>query len=115
MSSAELAHAYEAATGRQWLQLLGLAYALFEVAVHALATADDPHDRQAIVDTIAHARLETMAGPLDWAKGPVPNVATVRLAGGQWKPGARDPHELQIVTDSGCADLPLDNDLQLLH
>ncbi|MFF4602917.1 ABC transporter substrate-binding protein [Streptomyces sp. NPDC001339] len=115
MPAAELADRYEESTGDQWLQPLGLAYALFEVAVHALATADDPLDPQAVAAAIGRTRLETMAGTLDWTAGPVANVATVRLAGGQWKRGDRHPHELAVVTNSACPDVRLDGDLELLH
>ncbi|GAA2603958.1 ABC transporter substrate-binding protein [Streptomyces axinellae] len=114
MSAAELADAYEQATGNQWLQPLGLAHALFEVAAHALATADDPHDRKAVAEAVARARLDTMAGPLDWTRGPVPNVATVRLAGGQWKKGTRHPYELSVVANSAFPELRCDGDLELL-
>ncbi|GGT86946.1 hypothetical protein GCM10010272_34920 [Streptomyces lateritius] len=27
------------------------------------------------------------AGTLDWKRGPTPNIALLRLAGGQWNPG----------------------------
>ncbi|MFJ8693338.1 ABC transporter substrate-binding protein [Streptomyces roseolilacinus] len=96
--AADLAEAYERATGRQWLQPLGLAYALFEVAHHALATADDPTEPASLAAAVSRTRLETVAGPLDWTAGPVPNIATIRLAGGQWQPGARHPYELAVVT-----------------
>ncbi|HZF87763.1 ABC transporter substrate-binding protein [Streptomyces sp.] len=97
-TAAELAETYEQTTGRQWLQPLGLAYALFEVAAHALKTADDPTDRGAVAAALRRTRLRTMAGVLDWTTGPVPNVATVALAGGQWQPGTRHDYELTIVT-----------------
>ncbi|MDT9683940.1 ABC transporter substrate-binding protein [Streptomyces sp. TRM76323] len=97
-TAADLAEAYEQATGGQWLQPLGLAYALFEVAHHALATADDPADPASLAAAVSRTRLETVAGPLDWTAGPVPNIATIRLAGGQWQPGERHPYELAVVT-----------------
>jgi branched-chain amino acid transport system substrate-binding protein len=115
MTAAGLATAYEQATGNQWLQPLGLAYALFEVAAHALSTADDPGDREAVAAAIGRTHLDTMAGPLDWTTGPVPNVATVRLVGGQWKQGQRHPYELAIVANSQWPDLPLDDVLELTH
>ncbi|MGW6461568.1 ABC transporter substrate-binding protein, partial [Streptomyces sp. NPDC055078] len=99
-TAAELAAAYERSTGNQWLQPLGLAYALFEVAAHALSSADDPRDRQSVAAAIGRTRLDTMAGPLDWTAGPVPNVATVRLVGGQWKRGKRHPYELAVVANA---------------
>ncbi len=88
---AELAEAYERASGNHWLQPLGLAYALVEVAAHALSTADDPTDRTAVAEAVGQTRLHTMAGLLDWTAGPVANVALVRLIGGQWQPGWEHP------------------------
>lgn len=112
-TAAELAESYGQSTGRQWLQPLGLAYALFEVAAHALRTAADPTDRAAVAKSIARTRLDTVAGPLDWTTGPVPNVATLRLAGGQWQPTHRSHHayDLAILTNRTVPHLPLTADL----
>ncbi|MFH8410253.1 ABC transporter substrate-binding protein [Streptomyces sp. NPDC018019] len=110
-TAARLADAYEQTTGRQWLQPLGLAYALFEVATYALRTADDPTDPAAVAAAVGRTRLETVAGPLDWTAGPVPNVATVPLAGGQWQPGRRHDYELAVVTTSRVDGLAADADL----
>jgi branched-chain amino acid transport system substrate-binding protein len=54
-----------------------------------------------------------MAGPLDWTSGPVPNVATVALAGGQWKAGTRHPQDLRVIVKPQHLDMPVD-DLRLL-
>ncbi|MBT2398242.1 ABC transporter substrate-binding protein [Streptomyces sp. ISL-100] len=111
MTTAELAETYEQATGRQWLQPLGLAYALFEVAVHALRTAADPTDRRAVAAALGSTRLRTMAGVLDWTAGPVSNIATVPLAGGQWQQGTRHDYELTVVTSGQVDGLPVGGDL----
>lgn len=110
-SAAELAEGYERATGNQWLQPLGLAYALVEVAAHALATADDPTTPASVAAAIGTTRLDTVAGPLDWTSGPVPHIATVRLAGGQWQRGRRHPYELVVVDDRGVKGLPVGGEL----
>ncbi|MGZ3097052.1 ABC transporter substrate-binding protein [Streptomyces sp. H72] len=111
MTAAELAEAYEQRTGRQWLQPLGLAYALFEVAAHALLSADDPTDRRCVASTLGRSRLQTIAGVLDWTAGPVPNIATVALAGGQWQQGTRHDYELTVVTSGQVDGLPVGGDL----
>ncbi|MFJ8587460.1 ABC transporter substrate-binding protein [Streptomyces sp. NPDC093595] len=111
MTAAELAEAYERATGNQWLQPLGLAHALFEVAAHALETAADPRDPAAVAAAIGATRLDTVAGPLDWTSGPVPNVATVRLAGGQWQRGRTHPYELVVVHNRRVPGLPVGGEL----
>jgi branched-chain amino acid transport system substrate-binding protein len=100
----ELAHAYQQQTGRQWLQPLGLAYALFEVAAHALAIATDPTDRAAVASALSSMRLDTIAGPLDWSTGPTPNVARIHLAGGQWHKRDGRCH-LAIITNSSLPHL----------
>lgn len=111
MTAGELAQAYEQATGRQWLQPLGLAYALVEVAVHAVRSAEDPFDRRAVCAALGRARLRTMVGVLDWTAGPVPNVATVPLAGGQWQRGVRHDYELVVVTGGRVEGLVVGGEL----
>ncbi|MEV3987997.1 ABC transporter substrate-binding protein [Streptomyces sp. NPDC049837] len=115
MTAAELAEGYERATGNQWLQPLGLAYALFEVATHALATADDPAAPASVAAALGATRLRTMAGPLDWTSGPVPRIATVRLAGGQWQRGRRHPYELVVVDNRRVEGLPAGGELLPLN
>ncbi|WP_280400098.1 ABC transporter substrate-binding protein [Nocardia carnea] len=112
-TAAELAESYEQRTGRQWLQPLGLAYALFEVAVHALTTADDPTGPDAVAAALCRTDIETVAGRLDWTSGPVPNIATVPLAGGQWQPAARHGYELAVITPGGVDGLRPTADLVL--
>ncbi|MEV4109373.1 ABC transporter substrate-binding protein [Nonomuraea sp. NPDC049695] len=106
-----LAETYEQRTGNQWLQPLGLAYALVEVAVHALSTADDLADRRSVAQAISRTRLDTIAGPLDWTSGPTPNVALIPLVGGQWRPGGRHPAELAIVTSTRLPEVRPNADL----
>jgi branched-chain amino acid transport system substrate-binding protein len=107
---ADLARAYQEATGRPWLQPLGLAHALMEVAHHALATAADPTDRAAVALALAKTRVATLAGVLDWTQGPTPNVALLPLAGGQWQPGPRGPR-LAVVTNASTPEVPVTADL----
>jgi branched-chain amino acid transport system substrate-binding protein len=110
-TAAELADTYEQRTGRQWLQPLGLAHALFEVAVHALRTADDPATPDSIAAALYRADIDTVAGRLDWTSGPVPNVARVPLAGGQWQPSERYGYDLALITPGRVEDLPPTADL----
>ncbi|GGS76121.1 hypothetical protein GCM10010156_38600 [Planobispora rosea] len=109
-TAADLAEAYQRDTGNPWLQPLGLAHALVEVARHALAEAADPTDRRAIAQAIARTRIETIAGPLDWTSGPTPNIALVPLVGGQWQE-TRHGHDLAVVTNTALPDLPVTADL----
>jgi branched-chain amino acid transport system substrate-binding protein len=107
---AELARAYQHATGSPWLQPLGLAHALLETAHHALAVAADPTDRASVAQAIAGMTLDTIAGTLDWTCGPTPNIALLPLAGGQWHPGPRGPR-LAIVSNAAHPGVPLTGDL----
>lgn len=104
----DLAAAYEAATGSAWLQPLGLAHALFEVAVHAVHAADS---NTSVADVLSRTRLATMAGVLDWTRGPGPGVATIPLAGGQWRGG---PRPSLVVVDNRRAPLvPVSGQLEV--
>ncbi|GLZ35410.1 ABC transporter substrate-binding protein [Lentzea sp. NBRC 105346] len=98
----ELAASYEKATNRPWLQPLGLARALFEVASHVMST-----DKAEIAHNLRHTNLETVAGRLDWTNGPAPGVATVALAGGQWRAGP----ELMIVSNQRTRYAPVTGQL----
>ncbi len=104
-SSAELAAAYTSATGRRWTQPLAFIHALFEVAAAALAAADHPGDREGIAAALAELRVDTVVGRLDWLTGPVPNVATTPLVGGQWQVGAAGP-ELVVVSNAQALEIP---------
>lgn len=94
-SSAELAAAYEAATGNPWTMPLGFKHSLFEVALDALGRAQstDPAD---IRDAIAATKYNSIVGPIDFSAGPVPNIAKTPLVGGQWQMQNGKPM-LQIV------------------
>lgn len=107
---AELAHAYQQDTGAAWLQPLGLAHALLETAHHALAVADDPTDRPSVATALAGTSLDTIAGRLDWSRGPTPNFALLPLVGGQWHHGAEGPR-LAVVSNRAHPGVPLTGEL----
>ncbi|GAA2454427.1 ABC transporter substrate-binding protein [Streptomyces glaucus] len=111
---AELARAYQQATGAAWLQPLGLAHALLETAHHALTAADDPTDRASVARAVAGSTVDTIAGTLDWTRGPTPNIALLPLVGGQWQPGPRGPR-LAVVSNAAHPDVPLTGDLAPAH
>lgn len=84
-SSAELAAAYEAATGNPWTMPLGFKHSLFEVAIDALKRTEDPGDPASIRDAIAATDYASVVGPVNFQTGPVPNVSKTPLVGGQWR------------------------------
>jgi branched-chain amino acid transport system substrate-binding protein len=103
-SSAELAAAYTKASNKTWTMPLGFKHALFEVATDVLkrSKALEPN---AIREAIAATQYESIVGPVQWAKGPVPNVCTTPLVGGQWQPGAGGELELKIVNNKDAPNI----------
>jgi branched-chain amino acid transport system substrate-binding protein len=102
MTSRQLSDAYETNSGRQWTQNLGTTAALFEAALKALSSADDPKNKRTVAAALATLRVDTVVGTLDWTKGPVKNVAIQPLVGGKWvRSGGRFPLDIQIVENSG--------------
>lgn len=100
-TAAELAAAYEAASGRQWVQTLGYSHALFETGIAALKASGAPKDRDLVRDAIAGLRLNTMVGPVSWADTPIRNVARTEVAGGQWrKTGGKHAYDLLITENT---------------
>ncbi|MHB1343828.1 MAG: ABC transporter substrate-binding protein [Thermoleophilia bacterium] len=89
-SCGDLAAKYES-SGRQWTQPL-LHYAVYEVAVDALSRTADIDDKASIVAAIKETKMDTIAGPVDWSTGPVPNVSKTPLVGGQWVKGEKFPY-----------------------
>ena len=118
-SSAELAAAYTASTGRQWTQPIGFKHAVVEVAIDALKRSGDPHDLEAVRDAVAATNYQSIVGPVNWSAGgptnPVPNVSTTPLVGGQWKLGEGDfKYDLQIVNNARASMIPTTGELELL-
>ncbi|KAA2252465.1 ABC transporter substrate-binding protein [Solihabitans fulvus] len=101
----ELAADYQRGTGLPWSQPLGLAHALVEVAVHVLTVAHDPTDPDQVVQALRRTRLDTIVGPIDFPAGPIPTVATLPLAGGQWRERAGRT-ELVVVTNADVPAVP---------
>ena len=83
-SSAELASAYEAATGNPWTMPLAFKHSLFEVAIDALKRSTDPTDPAAIRDALRATDYQSIVGPVNFMTGPVPNISKTPLVGGQW-------------------------------
>jgi branched-chain amino acid transport system substrate-binding protein len=118
LTCAELAAAYQHSTGQGWLQPLGMAYALFEVA-HRVLGATVGGGPAAIAAELDRTRLATIAGTLDWTRAPAPGVARVRLASGQWQCGSASSQngsgtpELTVVANDRVPEVPVTAELQL--
>lgn len=96
LSNADLGAGYEAATGRQWTQGLGASASLFDAALALAALAGDPKDREAMAAAMPGLVAQTAVGVVDFTTGPMPNVTTSGLAGGQWQRATEGPWPFQL-------------------
>lgn len=110
-SSAALAAAYEAETGRPWTMPLGFKHSLFEVAIDALGRTEDPTDPDSIAAAIRATSYNSVVGPIDFSAGPVPNIAKTPLVGGQWRVDNGTP-VLDLVENASHPDIPLTADIR---
>ncbi len=113
-SARELAAAYTAATKKQWTQPMGFIHALCEVAVDALGRSGKAGDKAALVEAIKATDKHTIVGNVNWAKGPVPNVAKTPLVGGQWGKGKQFPYDLVIVNNKRAPQIPTGGTLRVM-
>jgi branched-chain amino acid transport system substrate-binding protein len=105
---AHIAADYEKKTGDQWTQPIGFVHALFEVAIATLKSSGQAHNPSAFVSALSKLKLNTIVGPLDWTKGPVPNVTKTPLVGGQWRAGnTQSGYALVVVTNAQHPNIPL--------
>jgi branched-chain amino acid transport system substrate-binding protein len=112
-TASTLANAYQAQTGRQWVQSIGSSYALFEVAEKAFTAVSDPHDKKAVAGAIHAVNYSGMCGPLNFAAGPAPGVAIINPLGVQWKASAgRYPFEMKVVDNSLNKAIPIEAELE---
>jgi branched-chain amino acid transport system substrate-binding protein len=101
-TSAELAADYTKKTGKPWYMVLGYKHALFEVAADVLkrSKAVEP---EAIRESILATEYQSIIGPLQWKKGPVPSVCATPIVSGQYQ-DVNGKMELKIINN---ADYPL--------
>jgi branched-chain amino acid transport system substrate-binding protein len=101
-SAADVAGAYTAASGAQWTQPLGYEHALFEIGVNALKSSGNPKDRDAVRDSLAASRTETVIGAVDFGNSPLKSVGLTHTVGGQWQKASDGPfkYNLEIVDNS---------------
>ena len=112
-TAADLAASWEEATGRQWSQPLGFSHMIVEVAIDALKRAGST-DKSALLDAIAQTKLDTVAGPIDFSTGPVPQFCKTPLVGGQWVESEEWGFELAINVNGQLPELEVDGDIQLI-
>ncbi|MCW5721076.1 MAG: ABC transporter substrate-binding protein [Devosia sp.] len=113
-SSADLADAYEKFSGQQASMALGYTHALFEVALGALKNAANIEDRGTVRDALRDTSHQTVVGPIEFTKGPLPNCWNTPLVGGQWRKGAKWPLELVIVDNTVSPEIPVGGDVEAI-
>lgn len=105
LTGVQLADAYEASTGKQWTQMLGSTMSLFDAGTEALKASTNPRDKAALAKAISTLKATTMQGPVDFAKGPVPNVSVTPVVGAQWvKPAAGSKFKLDLLITENATD-----------
>jgi branched-chain amino acid transport system substrate-binding protein len=114
-SAAAYAAAYTRETKKQWTQPLGFIHALFEVGLDATKRAASLDDKSAIIAAIKATNLNTIVGPVSWAKGPVPNVTKTPLVGGQWGRGKDFRFDMTIVSNRAAPYIPTAGKLRSLQ
>jgi branched-chain amino acid transport system substrate-binding protein len=88
-------------------------YSVLEVAIDVLKRTTDVDDKAAIVESIKATNVDTIAGTVNWTEpGPVPNVAKMKLAGGQWQTGTDYPYDLVVVSNSVFPEVETQGELQ---
>lgn len=107
ISSKELSAGYEKATGKQWLMILGMYHALFDVGFSALQKAADIDKPAAIRDAIRSNTFHTTVGPIDFRTGPFPNTSQTPFVMGQWWPGEHFPLIPIIEDNTLYPDIPV--------
>ena len=118
-SAKSFAIGYQHSTGREWVQSMGSAYSLFEVAVEALASVSDPHDKAEVANALHHVNYRGLCGPIDFANGPAPGVGIIKPVGIQWRAGQaskdfgqKNPYQPYVVDNSLNKEVPINGDLQ---
>lgn len=106
------ADAWEAQNNKGYNASLGLTGAAFEVAVDALKRTTDVDDPAAIAAAVKATSLKTILGPIDFSKGPVPNVSKTPLVGGQWQKGQKWPWDLVVVNNTHYPEIPTSGTLK---
>ncbi|THD76777.1 twin-arginine translocation signal domain-containing protein [Thalassobius vesicularis] len=112
-TSAELAADYEAQTGNPWTMPLGFKHSLFEVIFDSLQRSEDPTDPDSIAAAIKATNYNSVVGNINFAGGPVPNIAKTPLVGGQWRLENGKP-VLDIVENGAHPDIPLTGEMKAI-
>lgn len=118
-SSAEIAAAFTAETGRPWTQPIGFIHSLFELAADAMGRVDDVQDYDAVAAAVAASNLDTVVGRVAWDGSGVPpfaaqNVCKTPMVGGQWRKQADGSFDLVVVDNQIAPEIPVAGQMEAL-
>ena len=109
-SSQALGNGYEKATGRQWNQQIGASMALLDAGMATLVASGNPKSKAEVAKAMSTLKVVTPVGPIDFTKGPVPNVSATPIIGSQWvkaKPGSKFKLALPLTEHAGDPNVPI--------
>ncbi|MGJ4931604.1 ABC transporter substrate-binding protein [Bradyrhizobium sp. HKCCYLS2038] len=113
-TAAELGASYQAASGRDWTQPIGVVHALFEAGVQALKASGDPKSPSKVVEALRRLKHETIIGQLDFGGSGVANVSKIRVVGGQWHVESNGKRKLYITNNGTAPEIPVERKFELL-
>jgi branched-chain amino acid transport system substrate-binding protein len=112
-TAADIASAWTTATGRPWVQTIGLKHALLDLALDVLKRAKDASDPASIIAAIRTTDVETTLGRANWSASPIANVAKTAMMGGQWHLTEKG-YEIDIAANPTALPIPVTKPLQSL-
>jgi branched-chain amino acid transport system substrate-binding protein len=110
LSSQALGDGYEKTTGRQWTQQVGASMALLDAGFAALESSGNPKSKADVAKAMSMLKVVTPVGPIDFTKGPVPNVSATPIIGSQWvkaKPGSKFKLALPLTEHADDPNVPI--------
>jgi branched-chain amino acid transport system substrate-binding protein len=112
-TSKEIAADWEAEKKKQWIQPLGYAHAIWEVAIDTLKRASDPLDRTSVRDALQATNLDTLVGKIVFDGKVHKNICKTPIFGGQWVKSDKWMYDLKIVDNSVSGLITPEAKLQL--
>jgi branched-chain amino acid transport system substrate-binding protein len=106
-SSEELGAGYEEKTGKQSMQQVGASMSVIDAGIAALKAVDNPKDKEEVANGIKTLKVETPVGDIEWGTGPVDNVVTTPILGGQWVKGTKWPLDFVLCENSTDPNVPV--------
>ena len=104
LNGKDLASGYDASSGKEWTQQLGATMSLLDAGFAALKGSSNPRSKETVAKAIAGLKTETIAGMVDFTSGPVPNVATGPIIGGQWVKPKDGKFKLDFIITENAND-----------